>query len=116
MSRAEFVLDRDEFGRLVFTQPGGRVHEGVTPVRAFPITSQDWGLALVDRQGHEVAWIEHLGDLPEESRRLIEADLETREFVPEITRIVSVNSFATPSAWQIETDRGDTTLVLKGEE
>jgi hypothetical protein len=36
--------------------------------------------------------------------------------MPVITRIVSVASFATPSTWQVETDRGTATLVLKGEE
>jgi len=39
-----------------------------------------------------------------------------REFAPEITRIVSVSGFATPSVWQIETDRGRTELTLKAEE
>jgi hypothetical protein len=42
--------------------------------------------------------------------------LASREFVPEIRAIRAVSSFATPSTWTIETDRGDTTLVLKGEE
>ncbi|HET7062092.1 MAG TPA: DUF1854 domain-containing protein [Nitrosospira sp.] len=116
MSASGFTLQRDKFGKLTFTGADGRVHEGVVPVRAFPITSVGWGLALVDRHGHEVAWMTNLGDLPEESRKLIEAELDSREFVPEITRIVSVSSFATPSLWQIETDRGDTTLMLKGEE
>jgi Domain of unknown function (DUF1854) len=111
-----FILQRDKLGRLTFTGNDGRTQEGVVPVRAFPITSPDRGFALIDRHGHELAWIEHLSDLPEQFRGLVESDLESREFVPEITRIVGVNSFATPSVWQIETDRGDTTLVLKGEE
>jgi hypothetical protein len=63
-----------------------------------------------------LAWIEHLSDLPEPSRRLIEADLASREFVPEIRRIRDVSSFATPSIWQVETDRGETMFTLKGEE
>jgi hypothetical protein len=36
--------------------------------------------------------------------------------VPHIQRLVSVSSFSTPSTWQIETDRGPTQFVLKGEE
>ncbi len=36
--------------------------------------------------------------------------------MPEITRLGAVSSFATPSTWHIETDRGPTQLVLKGEE
>jgi hypothetical protein len=36
--------------------------------------------------------------------------------MPEVQRIVSVSSFATPSTWGVVTDRGETSLVLKGEE
>ena len=38
------------------------------------------------------------------------------EFIPEIRRILSVSTFATPSIWQVETDRGPTQLTLKAEE
>jgi hypothetical protein len=74
------------------------------------------GIALVDPYGHELAWIDELGDLPDELRSLVETELAQREFMPVITRIVSVASFATPSTWQVETDRGAATLILKGEE
>ena len=30
--------------------------------------------------------------------------------------MLSVSSFACPSTWQVRTDRGETALVLKGEE
>jgi hypothetical protein len=73
-------------------------------------------LALVDRDGRELAWIESLSMLPEGTRQLIEEELASREFLPEIRRIRHVSGFATPSTWQVDTDRGDTEFVLKGEE
>jgi Domain of unknown function (DUF1854) len=115
-NKAEFLLHRDSFERLVFVGNDGKVQEGAVPVRAFPITSPDQGISLVDPYGHELAWIGRLGDLPEELRKLIEAELASREFVPEIKRIRGVSSFATPSVWQVETDRGEATFTLKGEE
>ena len=36
--------------------------------------------------------------------------------MPEIKRILHVSSFATPSTWQVETDRGETAFTLKGED
>ena len=112
-----FSLTRNAFGRLVFTSADClEVHEGVAPVRAFPIAAPDSGLALVDRDGRELAWIESLSTLPEGTRQLIEEELASREFLPEIRRIRHVSSFATPSTWQVDTDRGDTEFVLKGEE
>ncbi|MDP3537084.1 MAG: DUF1854 domain-containing protein [Azonexus sp.] len=116
MSNTHFQLQRDSYGRLVLTAENGDIHEGVTPVRAFPIAAPDEGLSLVNYEGHEVAWIDHLDDLPPTIGQLIEADLASREFVPEIERIEAVSSFACPSTWQLVTNRGDAELILKGEE
>jgi hypothetical protein len=47
---------------------------------------------------------------------LIQEELNQREFIPEISRIRAVSTFATPSIWEVETNRGLTSLVLKGED
>jgi len=112
----DFQLFRDAFGRLVFTSTEGERHEGVVPVRAFPIGAPDEGLALVNPDGRELAWISSLSMLDEDMRRLIEEELASREFLPQIQRIVHVSSFATPSTWDVETNRGQAQFVLKGEE
>ncbi len=109
-------LVRNQAGRLVLTLACGTLHEGVVPTRAFPIASPDECVSLADSNGHEVLWIERLADLEPASRALIEEELACREFTPEIRRIASVSSFATPSTWQVETDRGPTTLLLKAED
>jgi hypothetical protein len=113
---AEFALSRDPFGRLVLTLADGTAHTGVVPVRAFPIAAPHEGVSLVSADGHELVWIERLDTLDAPLRELVEADLGSREFVPEIRAIRSVSSFATPSTWTVDTDRGVTTLTLKGEE
>ncbi len=114
--RPGYLLSRNAFGRLVLTGMDGEAHGGVIPVRAFPITAPDQGIALIDSRGYELAWIDRLSDLPDELRKLVEADLASREFIPEIRCIRSVSSFVTPSTWHVETDRGNTSFVLKGEE
>jgi hypothetical protein len=116
MSNAHFQLQRDSFGRLVLTTAGGERHEGVTPVRAFPIGAPDEGISLVNFEGHEVGWAERLADLPPAIRALIDEELASREFVPEIEHIIAVSSFACPSTWQVATDRGPAELILKAEE
>lgn len=116
MPNANFQLHRDAYGRLVLTAASGERHEGVIPVRAFPIAAPDQGISLVDSDGHEVAWIERLADLPPTAGQLIDEELASREFVPEIEKIAGVSSFACPSTWQVLTNRGAATLVLKGEE
>ena len=116
MSKANFELQRDAYGQLVLTAQNGDIHHGVVPVRAFPIAAPDAGIALVNGEGHEVGWAEHLSDLPPAIAGLVEEEQASREFVPEIERIASVSSFACPSTWQVVTNRGDAALVLKGEE
>jgi hypothetical protein len=116
MTAADFTLHRDAFGQLVLTTQNGEEHRGVTPVRAFPIAAPDEGIALVSTEGHEVGWIEHLAALPAASGQLLEEELASREFVPEIEKITEVSSFACPSTWQVVTNRGNAVLLLKGEE
>ena len=116
MSKANFQLQRDAYGQLVLTAQNGDTHHGVVPVRAFPIGAPDEGIALVNSEGHEVGWVECLADLPPAIGQLVEEELASREFVPEIERIAEVSSFACPSTWQVVTNRGDAALVLKGEE
>lgn len=111
-----FQLTRHASGQLLLTDNSGGQHLGVVPVRAFPIAAPDEGLSLVSSEGHELAWLERLDDLPAAVRGLLEEELALRDFVPEITRIKGVSSFGTPSTWDVETDRGDTSFVLKGEE
>jgi len=70
----------------------------------------------VSQDGHELAWVDRLGDLPAAVREMVETELGSREFVPEIRRLISVSTFATPSTWTVETDRGETQFILRGEE
>lgn len=113
---SRFELDRDAWGKLVFTDAAGTRHVGVSAVRAFPIAAPDQGISLVTADGKEVAWLDSLDDLPAPQRALVEEELQGREFMPEIRAILSVSTYATPSTWQVATDRGDTSLTLKGEE
>ncbi len=109
-------LERDESGRLALTTPDGEVHRGVVPVRSFPIAAPEEGIALVSAEGAELAWFEQLSELSGDALRLVEEELASREFVPEIRKLHRVSSFATPSTWEVQTDRGETSFVLRGEE
>ena len=112
----QFSLHRDPFGRLVLTDAAGRQHSGVQAVRAFPIGAPDEGISLLDPDGHELAWAPRLSALPEPTRSLLAEALQQREFMPVLQKLHSVSSFGTPSTWQVDTDRGPTSFVLKGEE
>jgi hypothetical protein len=109
-------LERDALGRLVFIDSKGERHVGVHPVRAFPITAPGAGIAIMNQSGKELCWFPNVAEIPKAELALIEEELAEREFMPVIEKITKVSTFATPSIWDIETDRGPTRIRLKGEE
>ena len=111
-----FSVHWNAAGRLVLTTADGIAHVGVVPVRAFPVSAAEEGLSLVDTDGHELVWIDRLDTLPPEMQDSLRRGLQEREFMPVISRLCAVSSFATPSTWTVETDRGRFDLILKGEE
>jgi hypothetical protein len=111
-----YQLQRDALGQLILIDAKGETHIGVYPVRAFPITAPTTGIGIMNQSGKEVCWFSDIGLIPKAELSLIEEELAAREFMPVIERITQVSTFATPSIWDIETDRGPTRIRLKAEE
>ena len=111
-----YTLERDSLGRLVLIDATGSHHIGVYPVRAFPITAPGAGISIMDQSGKELCWFDSAATISKGELALIEEELAAREFMPVIEKITKVSTFATPSIWDIETDRGPTRIRLKGEE
>lgn len=111
-----FSLELDPFGHLSLTDQNGATHHHVRAVRAFPISDPQGGISLMDKDGKELVWINHVQALPESSRLLVLEQLAVTEFMPEILRIERVSTFATPSIWSLVTNRGKAKLKLKGED
>lgn len=115
-SNEQFSLSQDDLGQVSLRTADGQVHGAINAVRAFPVSAPEEGVSLVGEAGQELAWLPSLSELAAPLRALIEAQLQQREFMPEILRLSAVSSFATPSVWTVETDRGPTVFTLKGEE
>lgn len=116
MNAQDLVLHRNAHGHLCLTLPDGTVHEGLTPVRAFPIAAPEEAISLVGCDGKEVFWIPLLSQVPEAARALLADDFAVREFVPEVQAITSIDAISVPSVWTVVTDRGTSQLALKAEE
>lgn len=116
MSAPDFDLRRNAHGQWVCRLPDGTEHSGVQAVRAFPLNAPDEAISLVGPDGTELVFVPLLNDLAPPLLQAVQDALSEREMVPVIERIVSVSTFATPSTWEVQTDRGPTRLVLKVEE
>ena len=111
-----FQFDQADSGAWFFVSADGLRHDNVFAVRSFPVVAPEEGIALVDIDGKELLWIPHLNLVPDAVRVNIVRALTQREFMPRILKLYGVSSFVTPSTWDVETDRGQTSLLLKGEE
>ncbi|MEI7975213.1 MAG: DUF1854 domain-containing protein [Betaproteobacteria bacterium] len=103
-------------GRWYYVSADGQQHDHVMAVRSFPVAAPEEGIALVDVDGKELLWISHLNLLADPVRTQILKAINQREFMPQILKLFGVSGFVAPSTWDIETDRGRTSLLLKGEE
>ena len=103
-------------GELALQQADGQWVQPVHVVLAFPLSCPQQGLAIVDEYSKEQLCLDTLGELDAASHAVLEAYLQRRDYRPRITRIVRVNSFATPSIWQVDTDHGPCKFELPGEE
>ena len=111
-----FDLQRDAFGLWVLVLADGTRHSPVTAVRAYPVSAPDQGVALMDADGHELQWVPNMLALAPELQAMLREAVDEREFLPQILRLDTVSSFLTPCAWTVQTDRGTTQFMLKGEE
>lgn len=111
----QFTLSRNAFGHLSLESEEGSFVD-VVPIRAFPISDPEQSIAIVDREGHELVWLDSLSQVSVENRVLINEELAAREFMPVLTKINDVSTFATPSTWSVETSRGATQFILRGED
>ena len=109
-------FDQSPSGRWFYVSAEGVRYDHVLAVRSFPVAAPDEGVAVVDVDGKELLWIPHLSELSSSVRSNIQKAMTQREFMPQILKLYGVSSFVTPSTWDIETDRGRTSLLLKGEE
>ena len=109
-------LIKDQRGLWHATRTDESVHDNVTVVRAFPIRAPDEAISVIDHEGHELCWIDHISELHDVVQEAVVTALQTREFMPEILSVERVSSFATPSVWTVQTNRGKCEFTLKGEE
>jgi hypothetical protein len=110
------AFSHDALGRLSYRDPTGREHFEVTPVRGFPVSDPDYGVSICDSDGRELLWIERLSQLPDAARQTLASELSQREFMPIVHSILHISANSEPCEWQVETDRGPTSFVLKTDE
>lgn len=92
-------------------------HRRVTLVRPFPLSRTEAWLSVRGADGREIGLLPGLEAMDAESRQAAEAHLRLRYFVPRITAILGLRDESDGGhsgglVWDLQTDRGATTLHM----
>jgi uncharacterized protein DUF1854 len=93
---------------------GDQTYLDVTVVRAFPQSVRDEYIGLLSGQEEEIGIIRQPDELDEESRKIVEAELEKRYFLVRIREVLDISEEFGATYWDVETDRGPRSFVAKG--
>ena len=88
----------------------------VSARRAFPLTSPNSYVSLVDAHHYERACFASLDELEQTQRAMLEHALTQADFLPEIYEIRAIVQEATLSHWQVETNCGPTNFTVDQED
>lgn len=97
-------MRRDGFTDLILEYRGER--QPVTAHRAFPLTATGQFIILKNEDGAEIGAIRDIATLDEESREILETDLERTYFAPVILQVNKLEENFHVPKWDVETDRG----------
>ena len=108
-------FELDSLGQVTMFGRGSARVENVRPIRLFPLSRPEGWIAILDASGREIYCIEGIELLEPGQRTILEQELEKREFVPILKRILWVSGNSEPCEWKVETDRGATSFILNDE-
>jgi hypothetical protein len=82
--------------------------------RAFPLSSAETWWGVLDGGGGDIGMIPEPSRLDAESLAFGREELEKRYFLPKVTRVNNAREEFGTVIWDVETDRGPRTYMLRG--
>ncbi len=83
-----------------------RTYIRVQIARAFPLSMPDRYIGVRDAADKDIGTFATLDGMDAESRRIVDAELERRYFLPKILRVRKVTEEFGLTTWDVETDKG----------
>lgn len=108
----EVKIGKDEDGKLQLEIKGGERYDDIQVRRTFPYSYKDKYILLKDKEGREIGILEDMAELEEESRRLLQEELEKVYYIPYIRKVINIDYRMRTPVWTVETDRGVITFEL----
>lgn len=108
----DFVMF-EEGGAFRLTIPDECTYLKFSAHRSYPLSMPDKYISLRDGM-EEIGILKDLEQFDEETRTIVNEQLDKRYFVPKIKKITGTKERYGGMVWKVETDRGDKTLITKG--
>jgi hypothetical protein len=109
-------LSRDPWGHLLLVDTHGNRYHEISVMPLFPISEPRKWISLLAADGREIMTLEDPADYGPEVEQALAEELNYRDFVPRILRVLSVSGTSEPCEWHVETNHGNTRFVLKAED
>ncbi|MGM0884612.1 MAG: DUF1854 domain-containing protein [Bacillota bacterium] len=98
--------------RILHVELEGKCYDRVTIVRCFPYTMPDRFISVRSADGGEIAMIQDLNILEEESFQVVREELHRTYMIPIVKQILSVKKRGTEWHLRVETNYGPAELVM----
>ena len=102
----------DEYEDLVVDLDDGEPPRAVSATRCYPITHPTQWIVLHDGDQEEIGLIADAADLPADSRKALESELQRTYILPRITAIHEIVDRHSIPAWRVDTDRAPRELEI----
>ena len=104
---------RTVHGRLELRKKGEEAWIEVTLGRLFPLSEPGGWFAVLDKEDKELGVLEDMTSLSRDSAASLRFELRRQYMVPEIRRVVTCRTRLDLVEWDVETDRGRVTFLVK---
>jgi len=109
---ARFDRDPADDAHVLMTVDGTTQHVGSVTM-AFPLSDRARMVVVRDREGREIGVLDNLSKLHQDSREIVEAEIEKAYFLPRITNVNDIEQDLNLVTWSVETDRGPRTFHVR---
>ena len=102
---ARFKRDPSDDAHVLMTIDGATKQVGSVTM-AFPLSDRTRMVVVRDREGEEIGILDDLSNLGDDSREIVEAEIEKAYFLPKIISVNEIEQELNLVTWFVETDRG----------
>ncbi|MFP4175983.1 MAG: DUF1854 domain-containing protein [Planctomycetota bacterium] len=106
-------LKRHENGKDVVLELNGETHLISRVASAFPISASEEVVVFFDAEGEEIGMLQDPEGLEEQSRELLQHELERSYFMPRILEIEDMAEELGVESWTVVTNKGKRTFEIR---